>query len=160
MTTINTRVDSHHHKKKRIRVILFKTTIMNPLENLHYAIGELAYSVARADGEIQKEEKKKFHDLVEAELRNKEFNFNVSDIIFQLMERDKFDSETTYNWAMKEIKLNSHYLSPQLKEKFICVMQKVAEAFPPVTKGEQAIIEKFKEEIKDIQGDPVYYDNK
>lgn len=29
---------------------------MTPLQNLHSAIGELAYSIARADGTIQKEE--------------------------------------------------------------------------------------------------------
>ena len=28
--------------------------MMTPLENLYYAIGELAYAVARADGEIQR----------------------------------------------------------------------------------------------------------
>ena len=38
------------------------------------------------------------------------------------------DSETTYNWAMKEIRTNSHYLSPEMKETFIRVMEKIAKA--------------------------------
>ncbi len=131
---------------------------MTPLENLHYAIGELAYAVARADGSVQKEEKKIFHDIVEAELRCKDYAFNISDIIFQIMDRDKTDSATTYKWAMDEIKLNSHYLSPELKKTFIRVMEKVANAFPPVTVSERNLIDRFKKEIAAINGDPVYYE--
>ena len=131
---------------------------MTPLENLHYAIGELAYAVARADGSVQKEERKIFHDIVEAELRCKDYSFDISDIIFQIMDKDKTDSATTYNWAMDEIKLNSHYLSPELKNKFISVIGKVAKAFPPVAVSEQSLIDKFKKAISEINGDPVYYE--
>ena len=131
---------------------------MEPTENLHYAIGELAFAVARADGELQQEERKKFHDIVEEELRNKHNSFNVSDIIFQIMEKDKVDTKTTYEVAMHEMKVNGHYLSPKLKEKFISVLEKVAEAFPPVTSEEKNIIERFKADIKPIKGDPIFYD--
>lgn len=131
---------------------------MTPLESLHYAIGELAYAVARADGTVQKEERKKFHDIVAAELRCRDYDFDVSDIIFQMMDKDKFDADTTYKWALDEIKLNSHYLSPKLKETFIKVMQKVAKAYPPVTLAEQKIIDRFKKDISVINGDPVFYE--
>ena len=131
---------------------------MTPLENLHYVIGELAYAVARADGIVQKEERKKFHDIVAAELRCKDYAFDISDIIFQMMDKDKTDSATTYKWAMEQIRLNSHYLSPQLKETFICVMEKVAKAFLPVTRSEQGLIDKFKKEIAGINGDPVFFE--
>ena len=131
---------------------------MTPIESLHYAIGELAYAVARADGKVQKEEREKFHAIVAAELRCKDYAFDVSDIIFQIMDKDKNDSATTYKWAMDEIRLNSHYLSPELKKTFIRVMEKVAAAFPPVTVAEQDIIHKFKNDIIMIHGDPVYYD--
>jgi uncharacterized tellurite resistance protein B-like protein len=131
---------------------------MTPIESLHYAIGELAYAIARADGTVQKEERKKFHDIVAAELRLKNTAFDVSDIIFQMMDKDKTDSETTYKWAMDEIKLNSHYLSPELKKTFICVMEKVAKAFPPVTAKEQDLLNKFKKDIVMINGDPVFYE--
>ena len=131
---------------------------MTPLESLHYAIGELAYAVARADGNVQKEERKKFHNIVEAELRCKDYAFDISDIVFQIMDKDKIDSETTYKWAMDEIRLNSHYLSPKLKETFITVMEKVAKAFPPVTVNEQTFIDRFKKDIAVINGDPVFYE--
>ena len=64
--------------------------MMTPEQNLHNAIGQLAYAIAKADGAIQKEETKKFHAIVEAELRCKDYDFDVSDIIFQVLEKDKF----------------------------------------------------------------------
>ncbi len=74
------------------------------------------------------------------------------------MDKDKYDTQTTFEWAMRQIRMNSHYLSPELKKKFIEVIEKVAEAFPPVTDDEKNIIERFKAEIEPIIGDPVYYD--
>lgn len=131
---------------------------MTSLENLHYAIGQLAYTVASADGYVQPQERQKFHDIVAAELRCKEYDFNVSDIIFRIMEKDNWDTETTYNWAMKEIKLNSHYLSPALKKSFIAVMEKIAKAYSVVTDDERNIIERFKKDMETINGDPVFYE--
>ncbi len=130
---------------------------MRPLQSLHYAIGELAYAIANIDGQVQKEERMKLHNIVAAELRCKDYNFDVSEIIFQILDKDKQDSETTYNWALKVIKLNSQYLSPELKKTFISVMEKVAKAYPPVTASEQALISRFKKDIADIHGDPVFY---
>ena len=132
---------------------------MTSLENLHSAIGELAYAIARADGTIQKEERQKFHDIVAAELRCKDYDFDISDIIFQILDKDKYiDSQTSYDWAMKEIRLNSHYLSPELKQTFIKVMEKVAKAYLPVTMEETNILEQFKKDIAPLKGDPVYYE--
>jgi len=131
---------------------------MTPIQNLHYAIGEIAYAVALADGKMQKQERVRFHNIVLAELRCKDYDFDISDIIFHIMEKDETDTETAYNWAMKMIKLNSHYLSPELKQTFIKVMEKVAKAFPPVTEQEKGIIERFKKDIEPIKGDPVYYE--
>lgn len=132
--------------------------MQTPVQNLHYAIGELAYAVARADGRVQAEERKKFQAIVEAELRCKDYDFDLSDIIFKIMDKDQHDSETVYNWAMHEIRTNSHYLSPEMKRTFISVMEKIAKAYPPVTGKEQAIIERFKKEMESIHGDPVFYE--
>jgi len=54
---------------------------MTSLESLHFAIGELAYAMASADGTIQKSERQKFHDIVATELEKNHFDFNISDII-------------------------------------------------------------------------------
>lgn len=133
---------------------------MNPVQSLHYALGELAYAVAFSDGKVQKEEREKFHNIVAAEVRSKDYDFDISDIIFQIMEKDKRDSETVYNWALKQIRLNSHYLSPDLKKTFINVMDKIAKAYPPESVDEINIIQRFKMDIASIVGDPVYYNSK
>lgn len=130
---------------------------MTPTENLHYAIGVIAYAVATADGEIQKQEREKFHAIVTAELRCKDYDFNLSDIIFQIMEKDHTSTEEAYNSAIKEIKINSHYLSPVLKKTFVAVIEKVAKAFPPIVANEKSLIERFKEELEPLNGDPIYY---
>jgi uncharacterized tellurite resistance protein B-like protein len=131
--------------------------MMSPVENLHYAIGQLAFAVAFADGKVQREERERFQLIVVNELKGKDYGFNVSDIVFQILEKDKVDSDTIYDWAMKEIRTNSHYLSPELKEKFLRVMEKVAAAYPPVTSDENSIISRFVKDIAGINGDPVFY---
>jgi len=131
---------------------------MTSLQNLHYAIGQLAYAIAYADGTVQQKEKQKFHDIIAAELRCKDYDFNISEIIFQIMNTDKMDAETAYNWAMKEIKLNSHYLSPDLKKTFIKVIEKIAKAYPPITDEEKTLIERFNKDIEPLNGDPVFYE--
>lgn len=130
---------------------------MTATENLHYAIGQLAYAIACADGDVQKQEREKFHSIVLAELRCGDNSFNVSDIIFRIMDKDRIPTREAYDWAMKQIKTNSHYLSPELKATFINVMEKVAKAYQPVTLDEMLLIEKFRKDIEPIHGDPVYY---
>ncbi len=46
---------------------------MSPIESLYYAVGELAYVVASVDGQIKEVERKKFHDIVAAELKHDEY---------------------------------------------------------------------------------------
>jgi len=131
---------------------------MRPKETLHYAIGQLAYAVARADGQVQKEERQRFASIVAAELRLNDQDFNIADIIFEVLDKDRFiNTRDAYDWAMKEIRQNSQYLSPELKHTFIRVMEKVAEAYPPVTIDELRVLERFKKDIEDIHGDPAYY---
>jgi len=130
---------------------------MTPIENLHYAIGELAYALAFADGEVQKEEREKFHRIVEAELRLHDRDFEISDIIFQILDKEKADGKTAYDSAMHQIKANSHYLSPKLKQTFTRVIEKIAMAFPPTTLEEIEFVNKFKEDFEPIKGDPAFY---
>jgi len=130
---------------------------MTPLQNLYYAIGELAYAMASADGEVQKAERQKFHDIVTEELNNEHFGFDLSIIIFQIMDKERVKTKDAYNWAMNQMRINSHYLSPKLKETFIRILEKIAEAYPPVTAAELVFLEKFKNDMSELRGDPVYY---
>jgi hypothetical protein len=130
---------------------------MTPLQNLYYAIGELAYAVAIADGLVQKEERARFHKMMTEELKNGNQGFDISEIIFQIMDKNKATLPDTYHWALKTVQQNSHYLSPKIKSSFIKVMERVAAAYPPVTIEELSLIESFKKDIEPLKGDPVYY---
>lgn len=130
---------------------------MTPTENLYYAIGQMAFTIARADGEVQKAERQKFCEIVTAELGRQHYGFDIASIIFQVMDKERCSAKDSYDWAMKQVKINSHYLSPELKATFINVMEKIAEAYPPVTIEEALLIDKFKADIGPLQGDPVYY---
>lgn len=130
---------------------------MNPKESLYYALGEAVYAVAFADKEIQTEEEMKFRKIVEDELHKENWGFEVSDVIFKILKKDKIPSKDALEHAMKEIMIHGRYMSPELKEKMISVMQKVAEAFPPVTAEEGKYIMDFILFVKDIKGDPLFY---
>lgn len=132
--------------------------LLRPLENLHYALGQIAYAIARADGEVQKEERQKFFSIMEAELKGENYNFDIALIIFQVMDKDHNNSvEDTYHSAMKQIRLNCCYLNPSLKATFITVLEKVANAFPPITIEESLLLDRFKKDIEPLNGDPLYY---
>lgn len=129
---------------------------MTPIENLYMALGELAYAIAKVDGSIQKGEKEKLHGILKTELDKHELNFDHTEIIFHILKKDAMNSKTAYEWALKEMRLNSHYVSEQLKQRFISVIKKVAEAFPPVTRQERELIDDFIYQVKSIKGDPVF----
>src|SRR5688500_20308943 len=89
--------------------------IMTPTENLYYALGEVAYAVAMSDGRIQKDEVNKLHGILLTELSIGDETQNIADIIFHVLNKDHVDAQTAYESGMKQIWLNSHYLSPDLK---------------------------------------------
>ncbi|MCU0359230.1 MAG: hypothetical protein MUF75_00705 [Bacteroidia bacterium] len=130
---------------------------MTPIENLHYALGELAYAFAKVDGKVNPEERKKFEQIITAGFKQNNYNYDVSDIIFKILEKDKRDVETVYTWAIHELQVNSHYLSPELKECALKIMKSITEAFPPVTIEENELYQRFVKDIGPLKGDPIFY---
>ncbi len=120
---------------------------MDALENLYYGLGQLAYAVAMADGEVQKEEKRRIHDIVVSEVREKESDIDISSIIFDVLEKEGVDVETAYSWAMDAIRLGDHHLTDIRKALFVAILRRIAEAFPPETIDEKELIERFKKDI-------------
>lgn len=129
---------------------------MTPSESLYYALGEMAYAIAMADGRIQNDEVRKFHTILESELTVTGDSLSVADIIFHIMKKDHVDSETAYTNALNQMKLNSQYLSAEMKLSFLHVAEKVAKAFPPSLRSEKNMIVRFRKDISEITGDPVF----
>jgi uncharacterized tellurite resistance protein B-like protein len=126
---------------------------MTPLENIYTATGELAYAIAKADGTIQREEKEKFQQILEAEFNGKIGSSNHASIIFQILQKENRSAEDAYSSAIRELNTNSHYLSPTMKEHIIHIIERVAQAFPPKVHSENEIIKKFIVDVTNIKVD-------
>lgn len=129
---------------------------MTATENLYYALGEIAYAVAKADGRIQKDEVQKFHGILEAELQVPSDSFSVADIIFHIMNKDHVDAETAYENGMHQMRLYSHHLTPEMKLSFLHVTEKVAHAFPPRLRSEENMIVRFRTDIAQLRSDNLF----
>lgn len=129
---------------------------MTPIQNLYLALGEAAYAVAMADGKVQKEEQEKFAKILKTEFAKHGLDFDYADIIFQVLKKDVMEPQTAYTWCLREMRLNSQYVSNRMKEKFVEVIKEVAASFPPVTKQEREYIDDFIYQLKEINGDPVF----
>jgi uncharacterized tellurite resistance protein B-like protein len=123
---------------------------MEAMGNLFYALGQLSYAIANADGKIQREEKDNFHKILKEQFDAISPEMDTAEIIFELLRRDAIDTQTAYNWAINQIKLYSHYLDDNLKKGFITTIKKVAEVYPPVEPQEKALIEQFERDLKSI----------
>lgn len=126
---------------------------MTPLENIYTATGELAYAIAKADGTIQREEKEKFQKILEDEFNGRIGSSNHASIIFQILQKEKLSSDDAYNSALRELNTNSHYLSAEMKEHIVHVIERVAKAFPPKVHEESELIKKFIIDVNNIKID-------
>lgn len=124
---------------------------MNATERIYYAIGMLAYAVAKADGEIQREEKEQLHSILNEEFKNGHVDTDISEIIFEILRKDRQDLETTYQWALKEIKTCSHQFTPEIQAHLLKILNKVAKAFPPVTYSEEKVMNRLENDLQTIR---------
>ena len=125
---------------------------MEARQNIYYALGILAFAIAKSDGKINWEEKEKLFEIVKREMDH-DIDFEYAEIIFQLLERDNLGFEKTYNWAIDELQKGRHYLSPEIKQKMIDTVEQIARAFDKVSSEEKDIIDRFKKDIQTIGSD-------
>lgn len=128
----------------------------NPVKNLYYALGEACYAIAMSDGIIQVEERTKLEGILKKEFsKSLSKDLNETEIVFQLLNKERMDAKTAMQWAIKEIKANAHYLSTDLKCHFISTIIKVADSFTPVTQEEKKMLLSFISEIVDLREDGI-----
>jgi uncharacterized tellurite resistance protein B-like protein len=121
-------------------------------QNIFYALGILAYALAKSDGDIQDVEKERLFEMVKKEM-NHDIDFQYAEIIFQLLERDEFGFEKTYQWAMKELQKGRHYLSPEIKRKMVHTLKQIAMAFNKFSSEESSFINRFEVDLENIGSD-------
>ena len=121
---------------------------MEGKENLYYALGELAYAVAISDGKVQEQERQKIHDIVVEGTASHNRDIQVSEIIFHVLQKEQLDWEKTYSWAMDEIRKYKSLLTAEMKDDFVTILFKVADACNSVSIEEQKVIEQFQVDLK------------
>ena len=116
------------------------------LQNIHIAMGSLAYAIAKADGVIQDEEK-----VMIKKLAQQEFEFSDTDnewisTMFNKLEKDGISLEEAYRYAIDTLDANrfDYDFTDSVKAKCISFMEKVSESFDGISGEEQLIIERFK----------------
>ena len=118
-------------------------------ENIHRAMGSLAYAIAVADGSIQDSEKQ-----VILKLATKEFQLSDSDsewihTMFNQLESQHIGLEDAYEYAMDTLEANRHDydFDDATKERCLSFMKKIADAFGETDYKELSVIERFSADI-------------
>lgn len=110
------------------------------------ALAELAYSIALADGELEKKEKEAFDKIVVSELG--ENALSVKNRFAILEEQIAPNIEHSYSYAMFAIKLNKKDFNDELKRKYINVIERIADSCDGLRNKEKYLITRFKKEIE------------
>ena len=121
-------------------------------ELIYYALGEMAYAVAKADGKVQVEERDKIHRIVMEETAHHNLDFDLAEIIFHILNKDDTDTKTSYDWAMAEFERHKQHLTKDLAIDFVAVVEKVALAFDSYTNKEKELVERFRKELGGLVG--------
>lgn len=122
---------------------------MDAKQHLYYALGILAYAIAKTDGEVQREERQRLQELI-FEKTGHQPDFDYAEIIFQLLCRDKHAMDGTFDWAMSTFEKGRHHFDASLKQQFVVLLEEVAKAFPPITAGERQLIASFCQRINHL----------
>lgn len=118
----------------------------NPV--LVQALAELAYSIAMADGTLQPNEKAAFYDIIESELQS-DARWAINR--FKLLEEKAIpDIEQSYDFALFTIKSNRSDFDDEMRNRFVNVISKIAEASDGLSPEEISLINKFKSDIENI----------
>lgn len=121
---------------------------MDAKQNLFYGFGEVAYSVAMADGRVQREERNKFIQIIKDGVKQYSIEMEYADLIFKILEDERMDSEFAYKSGIEAMELGSHYLSAELKVAFLEILGDIAASFLPVTDSEATVVKQFGQDLE------------
>ncbi|WP_028980629.1 TerB family tellurite resistance protein [Sporocytophaga myxococcoides] len=119
-------------------------------QNIHVAMGSLAYSIAKADGAIQLEEKETIKNLAQREFQLGDSDIEWIDQMFNKLEKANIPLEDAYNYALDTLEANRFHFdfTQSMKSKCISFMERVAEAFNETSVEERSIISRFKKDVQ------------
>ena len=115
---------------------------------VYRAIAEMAYVMAKAEHGISVEERIAFMDIVRQEFGDKSW---IAESHFELLDEITLPSlDKAYNASMYELKKYKEFFTPELKEKAIRILKRVADSFGGLGENEAFIIDRFKKDIQHL----------
>lgn len=119
------------------------------LQNIHIAMGSLAYAIAKADGVIQEEEKQTIKKLAQNEFELSDADNEWIASMFNKLEKGNISLDEAYNYAIDTLNANRYDFdfTDSVKSKCISFMEKVSESFDGISGEERQIIDRFKQDM-------------
>lgn len=112
------------------------------------ALAAMAYSIAKADGDIQNSEKRRFKNIIRQEFKEDSW---VAEQRFELLDSAITPSlESAYQTALKEIKTYNDLFDQEMSSQFLRVIEKIADAFGGTDEEEEQLIEKMKVDFANL----------
>lgn len=122
---------------------------MSTKENIYKAMGSLAYAIAKADGEIQEEEKQTIQKLAQQEFELSDVDNEWISNMFLKLEKEQIDLEDAYQFAIDTLEASrfGFEFDEVMKKKCLRFMERTAEAFSGTSLDERIIINRFKKDL-------------
>lgn len=115
---------------------------------IYRAIAEMAYVIAKVDRGLSSEERRAFYDVITEEL---EYDAWAAQSRFELLDEIVDPTiDKAYNEAMHDFRKYKKYLTPEMKEKTIRVVQRVADACHGLNEKEAFIIDRIRKDFEKI----------
>lgn len=116
--------------------------------DIYRAIGELAYVVAKSDRGLTTEEKEAFYRIAREELQ---YDSWAAQSRFDLLDEVTQPSiDRAYNDALHELRKYSAYLTDELKEKAMVVLQRLATSCDGLSANETFVLDRFRKDLQSL----------
>ena len=115
---------------------------------VYYVLGQLVYAMARANEPLNDIDRSELQDLFVAELSQSETDVDFPEVISHILNKEKKDLETTYNWVIQSLKLQQSKLEKENKSEFLSLIEQVVNRFPSTTAMELEYLDRL---TKDFQ---------
>ncbi len=118
-------------------------------ENIHRAMGSLAYAIAVADGSIQTKEKEVIMQLARKEFQLSDVDSEWINSMFTQLESQSISLDEAYEYAMDTLEANryDYDFDDAMKNRCLSFMKKIADAFGETDYKEMSVIERFSADI-------------
>ena len=112
------------------------------------AIGELAYVVAKSDRGLTPAERQSFFQIAQEEL---EYDSWAAQSRFELLDEVTQPSiDRAYNDAIHELRKYSDYLTQEIKEKVMTVLQRVAVSCDGLSANETFVLDRVRKDLQSL----------